>query len=405
MVATPFAPGLSQHRVSGMRRPLLCLVLCNLLVSCASTRAERRVCSKRGFATSGTIQLIQREYGQAEFRIARDVLAREDRRPCWGNAGLVAAVLGQGEASGLLRDRLDAMIRLDEDRPSSPNAVDLLLSVGIAARFDPHDARRAATIGYLTRLADPTWWATRKQGSHAAGSGIGPAMKALAALSQTGSPEAGRFFARLLDDVHLEARFGWSTRSFVSGLARVNRQRMSGALLEGPTCTPGDGHMADALLALPTWAPENRPVHAPGPGWTTDSPELVVYWNTARSLARMRTESIVRDYAEALDRAARGGDGLRLQYNLYALNRMLFVLPETEPLGVHRAFVTEPGLRLPPARVVHVRWPVRTNADGRIVGLAPPTSLLISAYDAIGEFEHFAARHPRRPRDDFDRWP
>ncbi len=107
----------------------------------------------------------------------------------------------------------------------------------------------------------------------------------------------------------------------------------------------------------------------------------------------------------ALDRAASAGDGLRLQYNLYALNRMIFVLPETEPLDVHRAFITEPGLRLPPRRFARVRWPLRTDAEGRIVGLAPPTSLLISAYDAIGELEHFAAHHPRRPWEAFDRCP
>ena len=384
-----------------MRRLLLCLVTCSLLLSCAATRTEHRVCSKGGFS----IHFIQRKYGQAELDVARAVLAREDRRSCWGKAGFVVAVLGRGEASDLLEDRVAAVVRLDQDRLSGTSAAALLLSVGVAARFDPDDARKAATVAYLARLTDPSWWAARSQSSTPEQYGIGRAMDTMAALSQTASPEADRVFARLLRDVDLEARYGWSTRSYLSGLARANRERMTGALLMGSSCTMGDGHMADAILALPTWAPQNRRIHAPGPEWTTDSPELVAYWNTARSLSRMRPESIMRDYAEALDRATRAGDGLRLQYTLYALNRMLFVLPKTEPLDAHRAFITEPGLRLPPARVARVRWPVKTNAEGRIVGIAPPTSFLISAYDAIGEFQHFMAHHQRRPWSGFDRFP
>jgi len=140
-------------------------------------------------------------------------------------------------------------------------------------------------------------------------------------------------------------------------------------------------------------------VHAPGAGWAAQSREFQRYLAAARELASAKPESIERGYSAALDWAEKQGFGRQLQYNLYVLNRLLFVLPKTEPLDGHRSFITEPGTRLPPPTVAHVQWPVKVDVKGRIEGIAPPMSFVISAYDAVGEFQHFQAHHARREAD------
>lgn len=159
------------------------------------------------------------------------------------------------------------------------------------------------------------------------------------------------------------------------------------------------GAVGDIVLGLPTWAPESRRVHAPGPGWTARSLEFERYLAAARALARVPPESIERGYGAALDYAEKERFGLQVQYNLYVLNRLLFALPETEPLDRHHSFITEPGVRLPPPTVAYVQWPVKTDLNGHIEGIASPMSFVISAYDATGEFQHFLAHYPRRGSD------
>lgn len=174
----------------------------------------------------------------------------------------------------------------------------------------------------------------------------------------------------------------------------------------GPTRHIGEGEapgetaaVADAILELPAWAPEGRPVHAPSPGWAEGDLEFAQYLSVARRLAGMEPASIVDGYVAALERAGERGAGLLVRYNLYVMSRLLFHLPETEPLATHRAFIVERGMRLPPRTVARIRWPVEVDDRQRVVGIAPPMSFVVSSYDAVGELRHFVAHHTRRAPD------
>lgn len=147
-----------------MSRLLLCLVVSVALPSCTSTQTVRRVCSGRVY-TPVVVRHVQREYGEAELDVARRVLETEDETACWGQAGLVVAVLTGDEAFALLRDRVEAMARLSEREIRYPVAIDLLLAVGMAARYSRDDASKAAIVEYLVPLVEPAWWMARIPGS------------------------------------------------------------------------------------------------------------------------------------------------------------------------------------------------------------------------------------------------
>ncbi|MCB9527815.1 MAG: hypothetical protein H6701_05350 [Myxococcales bacterium] len=210
-----------------MTRLLLCIAASLALTSCAVTaRTVRHVCNYSDYDTSYTVRFIQRNYTATELDIARDVLeTRDPRQPtCWGRAGLVLAVLASEEEFPLLRDSVEAMARIDEREIRTATDADLLLAVGIAARFTRNEASKAAIVEYLAQLSEPAWWMAR---SHSRGSAISRSGITLAALSQTASHQADQLFAGLLRDEQLEARLGYTIRSYVEGLKRANRKRMA----------------------------------------------------------------------------------------------------------------------------------------------------------------------------------
>jgi hypothetical protein len=155
------------------------------------------------------------------------------------------------------------------------------------------------------------------------------------------------------------------------------------------TSNPQVEQIVRRLRAAPAWS-AMRDVSAQG------QPLL----DACEEIAREETPTIRAAMAAYVSGESQvpGGTNIDAMSKVYVLNRVLFDVPGWRPLADARFFGGWVGVPQKEGRV-DLLWPLSVTADGTLKLTGGPPGYSGDAYDALGEFDHFASRFGRRASD------